>query len=130
MNLESPKVKVEKSQQEVFNFLKNIENFEKIMPESIEKFEMLDQQSFLFQLKGMPVIKLRLKEITSPNQVILAAASDKLPFTLTGNIEAIDENSSEVQLVFEGDFNSMMAMMIKNPIKKFIATLSENLSKI
>lgn len=130
MNLESPKVKVEKSQEEVFDFLKNIENFEKIMPESIEKFEMLDEKSFLFQLKGMPVIKLKLDKTTSPSQVVLAAASDKLPFTLTGNIDALDENSSEVQLVFEGDFNSMMAMMIKNPIKKFIGTLSENLSKI
>jgi hypothetical protein len=130
MHLESPKVTVKKSQVEVFNFLKSVENFEKIMPESIEKFETLEDDAFLFQLKGMPVIKLKLNEANTPKEVILGATSDKLPFTLKGNIEALDDSSSEVQLIFEGEFNSMMAMMIKSPIKKFITTLSENISQL
>jgi hypothetical protein len=62
--------------------------------------------------------------------VLLTAASDKLPFTLRGEIEEVNERESSVQLIFEGEFNSMMAMMIKNPIKKFITTLSENLKAI
>ena len=78
----------------------------------------------------MPEIALEVKEIDSPNKVVLGAISDKIPFTLTGNISAIDENSSEAELLFSGDFNSMMAMMIKAPISKFIETLSENLGKL
>ncbi|WP_019039311.1 hypothetical protein [Psychroflexus tropicus] len=130
MHIESDKKTVNKSQEETFEFLKNVENFEKLMPESIEKFEMLNEQSFLFQLKGMPTIKLKLEKTEPHHLVILAAASDKLPFTLKGVIEPIDDTSSQVQLIFEGEFNSMMAMMIKNPIKKFITTLSENLQTI
>jgi hypothetical protein len=34
------------------------------------------------------------------------------------------DSSSEVKLDFEGDFNPMMAMMIKGPIGKFIETLT------
>ncbi|MGO2102410.1 orotate phosphoribosyltransferase [Psychroflexus halocasei] len=130
MNLESPKVKVSKSQKEVFEFLKHVENFEKIMPESIEKFETLEDESFIFQLKGMPVIKLRLQETKEFNEIVLGSTSDKLKFTLTGLIEEISENESEVQLVFAGEFNAMMGMMIKNPINKFITTLSENISQL
>lgn len=130
MHIENEKKIVANSQKETFEFLKNIKNFEKLMPESIEKFELLSEESFLFQLKGMPAIKLKLDRVESHHLVVLAAASDKLPFTLKGNITAISENESEVQLVFEGEFNSMMAMMIKNPIKKFITTLSENLTLI
>jgi hypothetical protein len=130
MHLESEKVSIAKSQKETFDFLKNVENFKKLMPESIEKFEMLSTDSFLFQLKGMPTIKLEL-ERTEPNGlVVLAAASDKLPFTLRGEIKEVNERESSVQLIFEGEFNSMMAMMIKNPIKKFITTLGENLKAI
>lgn len=33
MNLESPKVKVEKSQQDLFDFLSDVKNFESLMPE-------------------------------------------------------------------------------------------------
>jgi hypothetical protein len=130
MYIESEKKNVAKSQKETFEFLKKVENFEKLMPESIEKFELLSEESFLFQLKGMPEIKLKLDNTEANHLVVLAAASDKLPFTLRGEIEEKGENASEVQLIFEGEFNSMMAMMIKNPIKKFITTLSENLETI
>ena len=130
MHIESEKKTVSKSQKESFEFLKNVENFEKLMPEGIEKFEMLSSDSFLFQLKGMPAIKLKLDRSEPHHLVVLAAASDKLPFTLRGEIEAINDSSSLVQLIFEGEFNSMMAMMIKNPIKKFITSLSENLETI
>ena len=60
----------------------------------------------------------------------LAAASDKLPFTLVASIDALSDASSEVKLDFAGDFNPMMAMMIKGPITKFIETLSENMHKL
>lgn len=130
MNLESPKVTVEKSQEYLFNALSDVRNFEKLMPESIAKFEVLSDDAFIFGLKGMPEIKLKMKDKTPNSKLVLGAASDKLPFTLTANIDAISESSSEVQLFFEGEFNAMMAMMIKGPISKFIETLAQNMGKL
>ncbi|MDJ0645662.1 MAG: SRPBCC family protein [Flavobacteriaceae bacterium] len=129
MNLESPTVTASKSGKDMYEFLADPANFEKIMPENIDKFETREN-GFVFALKGMPEIKLKVKELIPHSTVILGAASDKLPFTLTGNIYEIDENSSEVQLVFNGKFNPMMAMMIKSPLKRFINTLSENIEEL
>ena len=120
MNLESPKVTVPKSAQELFDLLSDVKNFEKLMPENIAKFEVIGDDAFIFGLKGMPEIKLKMKEKVAPNKIVLGAASDKLPFTLVANIDTVSENSSDVKLDFEGDFNPMMAMMIKGPISKFI----------
>jgi hypothetical protein len=53
-----------------------------------------------------------------------------LSFTLTALIDAISEESSAVQLHFEGEFNAMMAMMIKGPITKFMDTLVNNMHKL
>ena len=130
MNLESPKVNVEKSDDYLFNALTDVKNFEKLMPDSIAKFEVLDENAFIFGLKGMPEIKLKMKDKVAPNKVVLGAASDKLPFTLTANINALSPNTSEVQLIFDGEFNPMMAMMIKGPISKFIETLAGNMNKL
>ncbi len=130
MNLESPKISIEKNAKDIFSFLSKVENFEKLMPESIEKFESLDEKSFLFQLKNMPVIKLELKSTVEDAEILLGAKSDKLPFTLKGKIDSTSETSSDVQLFFEGQFNAMMSMMIKSPIQKFIDTLAENIKKI
>ena len=130
MNLESPKVTVQNNAAYLFNALCDVNNFEKLMPDSIAKFEVTDADSFIFGLKGMPEIKLRMKDKTPNSKIILGAASDKLPFTLTANIEDISDSSAAIQLVFEGEFNATMAMMVKGPITKFIETLSENMSKL
>ncbi|MBF4472526.1 SRPBCC family protein [Flavobacterium sp. HJJ] len=130
MNLESPRVTVEKSAQELFDLLSDVKNFEKLMPDNIAKFEITGEDAFIFGLKGMPEIKLKMKDKTAPNKIVLGAASDKLPFSLVANIDSVSENSSAVKLDFEGEFNAMMAMMVKGPISKFIETLAANMIKL
>ena len=129
MKLESPKVSLEKPAQEVFDFLTTVDNFKQLMPENISKFEVLDADKFLLALSGMPEIVLKKKSMEPPHTVVLGAAGGKLDFSLTAKIESISASQSDVQLTFEGDFNPMMAMMIKNPITKFIETLAENIPK-
>jgi len=130
MNIESKPVTVQKSATAVCDFLSEVKNFEQLMPENTTKFELISDKAFVFALKGMPEIALEVKEINAPNQVVLGAKSDKLPFTLTGNITSLEEDSSQVQLSFEGQFNAMMAMMIKGPITSFLGTLTDNLATI
>lgn len=130
MHIETPNTLVPKGDKDVFEFLTDLKNFEKLMPDNIDKFEIINEDRFLFALKGMPEIVLQRKNQTPYSQIVLGAASEKLPFTLTANINSVSENSSEVNLSFEGEFNAMMAMMIKKPITNFMGTLSDNLSKI
>lgn len=130
MNLESSKVTVAKSAEYLYNALLDIKNFEKLMPENIAKFEVIDENCFMFALSGMPEIKLVKKESTPNSKVVLGAASSKLPFTLTAHIGEISAADSSVKLDFEGEFNAMMAMMIKGPISKFIETLATNMNKL
>ena len=130
MHVETTPQQVAKSDKEVFEFLSEVSNFRQLMPDSIDKFEVLEKDKFLFALKGMPEIILKKKEVHPNRQVVLGAASDKLPFTLTADIRALSSDASEVALSFEGEFNAMMAMMIKSPITNFMNTLSANLGKI
>ncbi|HLV92967.1 MAG TPA: hypothetical protein VKX34_07585 [Aequorivita sp.] len=131
MNLSTNKVTVQKSAADLCDYLTDVKNFETLMPENISKFEVLtNRDGFIFALKGMPEIALEIKEVVKPNKIVLGAISDKLPFTLTGNIEEVSDSTSSVELLFNGEFNAMMAMMVKGPITKFINTLSENLGKL
>ncbi|TCP26973.1 hypothetical protein EV195_102315 [Tenacibaculum skagerrakense] len=129
MNIEGNSITVNKSQEDLYNFLIQLENFKQLMPENTEKFEV-DGDSFIFGLKGMPEIRLVMKEKTEYSNVTLGAASSKLPFTLAADINSISENQSNVQLKFESSFNPMMAMMVKKPLTNFINTLTENLEKL
>ncbi len=128
MQLNSKSVTTKKSKQELYDFLRKVKNFEQIMPENTSKFEA-QEDSFLFALKGMPEIELKIVEEQPYDKLVLGAAKGKLPFTLTANITETSDKASVI-FHFEGDFNPMMAMMVKSPLSKFINTLSENIATV
>lgn len=128
MNLESRVAKTQKSPEELYNILTQVENFKHLLPQDA-KFELLGDDKFLFGLKGMPEIKLKLKESTPYSQVVLGSLGDKMSFNLTCNIEE-DPKGAAAQLLFDGDFNAMMAMMIKGPINKFLEQLAVGIEKL
>lgn len=127
MKLESPKVSVAKSSEYLFGQLTDLNNFKKLMPENISKFEVVSPDSFDFCLSGMPEIKLKINQTVPHSKIVLGAAGGKLPFTLTINLDAVNNQNTNAQFLFEGEFNAMMAMMVKGPISKFIETLANNM---
>lgn len=130
MNLESPRVTTSKNQQEMYNFLSDVENYRQIMPSSMEKFEVTGPEKFRFSLKGMPEIELQITEKHEPELIVLGSTSENLNFALNVLIEPEGEDKSITQMLFNGKFNAMMSMMVKGPLTKFINTLSENVAKL
>ncbi len=128
MTLDTPNFIVQKSTTDLYDFLTDFKNFELIMPENTDKFE-LREDGFIFALKGMPTIKLKLVEKTPHSKIVLGSASEQFPFTLTANI-AEEASKSKVNFGFEGKFNPMISMMVKKPLQKFIDALSCNLEKM
>jgi len=128
MTIEGNKVQVTKSAKELFDFLSEFKSFEQLMPEEVQKFEA-DETSFVFGIKGMPDVRLIKKSAIEPTQIILEAASSKLPVELKADISE-NGDSSEVQLIFTGEFNPMIKMMVQRPLTKFIETLTSNLAKL
>jgi len=129
MNLESPKSIVKKSQKDLFEFLINTANFEKLLPDTLEMFEA-SADSFKFALKGMPAIRLAITEKSEYDLIKLKATSDSFPIYLICKINQVTDDESAAQLFFEGDVNPMMAMMIKKPLQNLLNTLSEKLGAL
>ncbi|MGB0788720.1 MAG: SRPBCC family protein [Marinirhabdus sp.] len=127
MKLNSKETTVPKPAGQVCAFLGKAPNYGQLMPENTSKFEVLNEKAFVFALKGMPEIALEIKENNCPNNIVLGAMGGKFPFTLTANLTTVSTNETTVILNFEGNFNPMMAMMVKSPISKFIETLAEKL---
>ncbi len=130
MNLNTTKINVKKTTEDLYLFLTDFKNFEKIMPKNIDTFELIND-GFLFALKGMPTIQLKLTEKIPNKKIILGSTSSQFPFTLTVHIEEKDKDSNAlVHFDFEGKFNAMVSMMVKKPLQKFINSLSDNLEKL
>ena len=130
MTLNSISNELKLSDQNLFYKLTDINNYEKIMPENISKFEIIDSNTLIFSLKGMPEIKLVFGEKISPSLITLNSSESKINFSLTAYINKIDESNCSFSLEFNGDLNPMIQMMVKTPLQSFINDLSNNISKL
>ena len=118
------------STKNLFDKLSVIENFETLMPESISKFELIDSESFLFSIKGMPTFKLKIEEKLTSKKIVLKSVESKINFYLTGYIKESDDKNSTFQIEFKGQLNPMMEMMVKKPLQTFIDDLSKNVKNL
>lgn len=128
MNLEGRKIIVNKSAKALQDMLKNPTDYEQLMPEGLQKFEARED-GFKFALKGMPEIALKIDEVTD-QQVVLKSASSSLEFALTGMMNAINDNQTEVQLLFDGKFNPFIKMMVEKPLQNFINSLTDKIEQL
>lgn len=131
MKVNTNKVRFAKKQQEAYKFLLDMKNYEQLMPEDTKSFEVHESGTgFTVGVGALPKVGMRLKESVEPSKIVFESPAPAFEYTLTIDIDAVDENSSDVSLDFEGNFNMMIEMMAKKPLTSFIETISENLSKI
>lgn len=128
MNLEGRKIVVNKSVAELVEMLKSPKDYEHLMPEGLQKFEA-SENGFKFGLKGMPEIALKIDEV-SAQQVVLKSASSSLDFALKGQMNALNDQQTEVQLLFEGKFNPFIKMMVEKPLQNFINSLTDKIEQL
>lgn len=127
LTIESTKVDVSKTSQEVFDFLINLNNLEKLMPQDRIEYWKSTDDTCRFGIKNLSSIGMKTKESTAPNQIVLAS-DGKNPFTFTLTIFIKEEtNLTNTYFVFEGDVNMFMTAMVQKPLKQFFNTLAENL---
>jgi len=127
--IESDKVTIDKPAKEVFDFLSDFNNFEKLMPEQVTNWKSTpDECSFTIQ--GMASLGMKIVE-KKPNTLIRIAKNGSAPFDFSLNciLEELQQQSS-IQLAFEVDLNPMMKMMAVKPLTNFLNILVHKLKDI
>lgn len=131
MKLTSDKATVNKPASEIFDFLKNLNNLEQLMPQDkIENWSSSENECS-FKIKGLAGIGMKNNEENAPNKIVLGShGKNPFPFTLTINISETSESSCETQLEFDGEVNAFMKMMIEKPLSNFFNMLANKLQEV
>lgn len=131
MNVNIDKTRFSKNQEETFEFLSNMENYRQLMPDDTKSFEIHESgKGFAVQIGSMPKVGMKLKESTPSSQLVFESPSPNFEYYLKIQIDAVDDNSSDVSLNFDGKFNMMIEMMAKGPLTNFIKTIAEKLAQV
>ena len=118
------------SSNKIYDYVIKIDNYEAILGNEIRNFEKLNENQFKIKIGSMPNICLKLVEDEVNCCVKLISNDSNLNFKILISINSIDEKSSVVNVKFYGTFSSMIEMMIKNPLEKFIESLRNKIEDL
>ena len=118
---ESPKVIINKSAEDFFNKIGNLNNLKDIMPPSIKDFESTET-TCSFKMKGMPPLNLELDKKTPFSKISLTAKGSQVPFSLDCFITEKGDQC-QARLEINAKLNMMMKMMVEKPLTQFLNLL-------
>lgn len=127
--IKSNVVEINKSDEEIFNFISDFTNFAKLMPPQAQNVKITND-SCSFTIQGMPPINLKITERNPYNSVLMIADEGKLPFSLRCNLNTTTNNQCTAQFEFEAELNGMMKMMVEKPLTNFLNLLGQKLKDI
>jgi carbon monoxide dehydrogenase subunit G len=127
MKISSETVIVNKPMEVVFDFLMDFNNYEKLMPEQVIKWES-NEKSGRFTIKDLTEIGMRI-ENSEPHNSVQLHSDGKVPFdfTLTFHLDDNAESDTLIHAEFVGQVGGMIAMMAKRPLTNLVNHMVEQI---
>ncbi len=120
---------IQRSAEDVFDFVTNFDQLGKLMPERVENW-MYTHDTCSFELKGMAKLQMRVQDKQRPT--LLSLKSDgKNPFEYLLKVDIIPANEmrSEVVVSFHADLNPMLSMMASKPLQNLVELIVDKLKE-
>lgn len=129
MEINSSTATVDQSTEILFSKLSQVDTYKHLMPKGAA-FTVISENQFRFKLGGMPEIGLTISEKQPNESIVLKSSFDKISFSLRGQLTEVSGDQTDVQLHFKGDFNPMVARMVKKPLTQLMESLVSNMHKL
>ena len=129
MEINSSTAKVDQSTEMLFSKLLQVDNYKQLIPEGAA-FTAISDNQFRFKLGGLPEIVLSISEKKPNESIVLKSSNNKISFSQRVQLTEVSSYQTKIQLHFKGDFNPMMAMMVKKPLTQFMESLVSNMHKL
>lgn len=107
-----------KSVEEVYAFLTDLNNHEQLMPENIYNWSSTADEA-RFTIQNMAKLALKVDQRVA-NESIVLIPSEKAPFdlSLSWKLTALSATQTKADFVIEADLNMMMKMLASGPLQK------------
>jgi carbon monoxide dehydrogenase subunit G len=126
--IESKKVSVPASASDVYTFLTNTDNIEKLLPKDKISSWTSDGKSCSFKVQSAYQIGLELTENT-PNTNVRYKSTPGTPFPFNLNVVLNEtDGKTEAQLLCDAEINMFLEMMVKGPLKNLFDYMADKLT--
>ncbi|MDN5287185.1 MAG: hypothetical protein JWR38_3459 [Mucilaginibacter sp.] len=120
---------INKPLQEVYSFLADFNNHQKLMPDNIQEWvSTTDEASFSIQ--NMAKLSLKVESRTVDQEIIIVPAA-KPPFDLELKWSlSFDNDHTDVLFTINADLSMMMKMLASGPLQKLTDHETQSLTEI
>jgi len=125
----SPEVIVNKSAEDFFNLIGDLNNLKSIMPSQIDGFKST-ATTCSFQMSGMPEVALEITEKTEFSKISLSSIESQVTFSLDCFITKKNETQCQARLEINAELNIMMKMMVEKPLNQFLDALANKMQNL
>lgn len=122
MKIESRIGKSSRSDQQIYGFITDFNNFKRIIPENrVSQWESSAEECS-FRVDPVGKTTLRIMEKTPFSLVKIASVPDfsTYNFTIWIQLKQMNENDTRIKITIEPHVNQMLLPVIKSPLKQFV----------
>jgi hypothetical protein len=124
----SPDVIVNKSAEDFFNLIGDLNNLKEVLPSEVTNFKST-VTTCSFKLSGMPELALEIVEKREFSKLSLSSTKGQVPFSLDCFI--VDKGKQcQARLEINAELNFMMKMMVEKPLNQFLIVLANKIEKL
>jgi carbon monoxide dehydrogenase subunit G len=125
----SNKKQITASAETIFAFLSDFNNLEELMPSKVVNWTSTSE-TCAFTIDGMAHMNMAFgKNVENEKIEMIAKGKNPFDYDLSTNIAKVDDNKCKVDIIFNADMNTMIAMMAKKPLQNFVDVLVERLQE-
>ncbi|WP_068474898.1 hypothetical protein [Saccharicrinis aurantiacus] len=123
---ESEIKKVSQSDEKIFKFISDFNNFKSLIPQDKIKNWQSTEDTCKFSVDGIGDAGLRIVE-KQASTTVKYSTDGKVPFNffLWIQLKQVAENDTRIKLTIKADLNPMMKMMVGKHVKKFLNMLGD-----
>lgn len=127
---ESRPGKVECNAEEFYNFVNDIRNFERFIPQGSISNLKIDRDSCSFQVSMLGTVTLRMSETLKYSKVVYSGNALQInDFSLVFSFFGKSGTETEVRILLSAELNPFLKMVAAEPAGQFLETLIKEMEK-
>lgn len=130
MIIESNKANLKHSIDKTYQFVSDFSNFPKLLPEEKVKVKDVSADHIVFEIQGMATIGMKVSAREANTIKVVSEGKNPFDFTMEIKINSTGDQTSEAFLVFNGNVNPFLKMMVEKPLTNFFNALADKLQTI
>ena len=118
MTIIESKTSINKPVNEIYAFLADFNNHQKLMPENIYNWSSTTDEA-KFAIQNMAKLALKISGRTENKEIIIIPAEEApFPVKLKWTLSDLGNNTTEVTYTISAELNMMMKMLASGPLQK------------